>query len=93
MIGRIHRFFVNLIAARREEPGDDLLSALIAARDVDDRLGTRPAPPTRPRSVKLGSIDRAGPMTWSSCAPPCRHDRGKPAESLESGLELLVNGI
>ncbi|GGZ52201.1 cytochrome P450 family protein [Streptomyces bluensis] len=37
-IGRLHRFFVDLIAARREEPGDDLLSALIAARDVDDRL-------------------------------------------------------
>ncbi|MEV6592845.1 cytochrome P450 family protein [Streptomyces acidicola] len=38
VIGKIHRFFVDLVAARREEPGDDLLSALISARDVDDRL-------------------------------------------------------
>ncbi|UNO43508.1 cytochrome P450 [Streptomyces sp. MST-110588] len=37
-IDRIHRFLLALIAARRAEPGDDLLSALIAARDEGDRL-------------------------------------------------------
>ncbi|WP_448321751.1 cytochrome P450 [Streptomyces sp. CO7] len=31
-------YMTQLIAAKREEPSDDLLSALIAARDEDDRL-------------------------------------------------------
>ncbi|MCP2167915.1 cytochrome P450 family protein [Goodfellowiella coeruleoviolacea] len=34
----IQRFLVALIAARRAEPGEDLLSAWISARDEDDRL-------------------------------------------------------
>ncbi|MFJ8311684.1 MULTISPECIES: cytochrome P450 [unclassified Streptomyces] len=34
----IHRFLLDLVAARRAEPGDDLLSELIAARDEGDRL-------------------------------------------------------
>ncbi|MEH6379678.1 cytochrome P450 [Streptomyces sp. KLMMK] len=38
-VGRIHRFLLDLVAARRAAPGDDLLSALIAARDEGDRLG------------------------------------------------------
>ncbi len=29
---------VNLVAAKRAEPGDDMLSALVQARDADDRL-------------------------------------------------------
>ncbi|MFF3322695.1 cytochrome P450 [Streptomyces sp. NPDC002889] len=37
-IGRIHNFLIDLVADRRARPGDDLLSDLIAARDVDDRL-------------------------------------------------------
>ncbi|WKK24805.1 cytochrome P450 [Streptomyces olivoreticuli] len=37
-VDRIHRFLLGLVAARRAEPGDDLLSALIAARDEGDRL-------------------------------------------------------
>ncbi|WP_406503859.1 cytochrome P450 [Streptomyces sp. NBC_00212] len=37
-IGRIHRFLLDLVADRRAEPGDDLLSELIAARDEGDRL-------------------------------------------------------
>ncbi|MFF4186764.1 cytochrome P450 [Streptomyces sp. NPDC001691] len=37
-IGHIHRFLLDLVAARRAEPGDDLLSELIAARDEGDRL-------------------------------------------------------
>ena len=32
------RYFVALLAAKRREPGDDLLSALIAARDEEDSL-------------------------------------------------------
>jgi cytochrome P450 len=32
------RYFMALLAAKRREPGDDLLSALIAARDEEDRL-------------------------------------------------------
>jgi len=32
------RYFVALLAAKRREPGDDLLSALIAARDEEDGL-------------------------------------------------------
>ena len=32
------RYFTALLAAKRREPGDDLLSALIAARDEEDRL-------------------------------------------------------
>ncbi|QKV91049.1 cytochrome P450 [Streptomyces sp. NA02950] len=32
-IGNMLRFYTGLIAAKREEPGDDLLSGLIAARD------------------------------------------------------------
>ncbi|RLV10430.1 cytochrome P450 [Streptomyces griseocarneus] len=34
----IHRFLLDLVALRRARPGDDLLSALIAARDEGDRL-------------------------------------------------------
>ncbi|MFE3185023.1 cytochrome P450 [Streptomyces violascens] len=37
-IGHIHRFLLDLVAARRAEPGDDLLSELVAARDEGDRL-------------------------------------------------------
>ncbi|MEU2873389.1 cytochrome P450 [Streptomyces olivoreticuli] len=37
-VDRIHRFLLGLVATRRAEPGDDLLSALIAARDEGDRL-------------------------------------------------------
>ncbi|GHB52693.1 cytochrome P450 hydroxylase [Streptomyces cirratus] len=37
-IGRIHCFLIDLVAARRAAPGDDLLSDLIAARDEEDRL-------------------------------------------------------
>ena len=32
------RYFTALLAAKRDEPRDDVLSALIAARDEDDRL-------------------------------------------------------
>ncbi len=32
------RYFMDLIAAKRQEPSDDMLSALIAARDDEDRL-------------------------------------------------------
>lgn len=32
------RYFMTLLAAKRREPGDDLLSALIAARDEEDSL-------------------------------------------------------
>ncbi len=34
----VHRFLVDLVAQRRTQPGDDMLSDLIAARDEDDRL-------------------------------------------------------
>ena len=34
----LHRYLADLIAAKRSEPGDDLLSALIAVRDNEDRL-------------------------------------------------------
>ncbi len=37
-IGRIIRVLAGLIAAKRAEPADDLLSAMIAARDGADRL-------------------------------------------------------
>ncbi|GIE74097.1 hypothetical protein Aph02nite_00470 [Actinoplanes philippinensis] len=37
-IGAIHAYLQQLIAAKRAEPADDLLSALIAARDDGDRL-------------------------------------------------------
>ncbi|MFH8787980.1 cytochrome P450 family protein [Streptomyces roseoverticillatus] len=38
-VDRIHRFLLDLVAVRRAAPADDLLSALIAARDDGDRLG------------------------------------------------------
>ncbi|MEU2451213.1 cytochrome P450 [Streptomyces sp. NPDC012765] len=37
-IGQIHRYLVDLVARRRSDPGDDILSGLIAARDAEDRL-------------------------------------------------------
>ncbi|UWS69870.1 cytochrome P450 [Streptomyces noursei] len=37
-IDNIHQFLLRLVAERRREPGQDLLSALIAARDDHDRL-------------------------------------------------------
>ncbi|MFI9585969.1 hypothetical protein ACIHCQ_29945 [Streptomyces sp. NPDC052236] len=37
-IGNIHRHLVDLVASRRANPGDDILSGLIAARDEEDRL-------------------------------------------------------
>ena len=36
--GQLAGYFTELIAAKREQPGDDLMSALIAARDAQDRL-------------------------------------------------------
>ncbi|MFG2825687.1 cytochrome P450 [Kitasatospora sp. NPDC048365] len=38
-VGAMLAFFTQLIARKREQPGDDLLSALIAVRDEEDRLG------------------------------------------------------
>ncbi|WP_030378151.1 MULTISPECIES: cytochrome P450 family protein [unclassified Streptomyces] len=37
-VGRLLAFFTGLLADRRRRPGDDLLSALIAVRDEEDRL-------------------------------------------------------
>jgi cytochrome P450 len=37
-VGNIYRYFAGLIARKREEPADDLMSALVAARDHEDRL-------------------------------------------------------
>ena len=37
-IGAMLAFFAGLIESKRSEPGDDLVSDLIAARDEDDRL-------------------------------------------------------
>ena len=37
-VAQIIRLLAGLIAAKREQPGDDLLSAMIAARDGADRL-------------------------------------------------------
>ena len=37
-VGAMLRFVVGLVGSRRANPGDDLLSALLAARDHDDRL-------------------------------------------------------
>jgi cytochrome P450 len=37
-LGQLRAYLTDLIAAKRAAPADDLLSALIAARDEDDRL-------------------------------------------------------
>ncbi|MFI6688548.1 cytochrome P450 [Streptomyces sp. NPDC050485] len=37
-LGELSQYILGLIAKRRAEPGEDLMSALIEARDVDDRL-------------------------------------------------------
>ncbi|WP_405466945.1 cytochrome P450 [Streptomyces jietaisiensis] len=37
-VGRLLAFFTGLLADRRRQPGDDLLSALVAVRDEEDRL-------------------------------------------------------
>jgi len=37
-VGNIYRYFADLIAHKRAEPADDLMSALVAARDDEDRL-------------------------------------------------------
>lgn len=37
-VGTIHAYLRSLLAAKRADPGDDLLSAMIAARDDGDRL-------------------------------------------------------
>jgi cytochrome P450 len=36
--GQLRSYLAGLIAAKRAEPGDDLMTALIAARDRDDKL-------------------------------------------------------
>ncbi|RCG22840.1 cytochrome P450 [Sphaerisporangium album] len=38
-VANMARFLQDLVASKRAAPGDDLLSAMIAARDEDDRLG------------------------------------------------------
>ncbi|KAA9166515.1 cytochrome P450 [Amycolatopsis acidicola] len=38
MFGVAHQYVVSLVARKRENPGDDVTSALIAARDGHDRL-------------------------------------------------------
>ncbi|MFS8103567.1 cytochrome P450 [Lentzea alba] len=35
---KLHAYFTDLVAKRRAEPADDLISALVAARDNEDRL-------------------------------------------------------
>jgi cytochrome P450 len=35
---RLHAYFTGLVAAKRREPGEDLVSALISSRDGDGRL-------------------------------------------------------
>ena len=40
-LGQLAGYFTTLIAAKRAEPADDLMSALIAARDEQDRLSER----------------------------------------------------
>ncbi|MGW1517644.1 cytochrome P450 family protein [Streptomyces sp. NPDC002287] len=37
-VREVHRFLVELVAARRAAPGEDVLSGLVAARDAGDRL-------------------------------------------------------
>jgi cytochrome P450 len=37
-VGNIYRYFTGLVVSKRVTPGDDLMSALIAARDDEDRL-------------------------------------------------------
>ncbi|GAA3437748.1 cytochrome P450 [Kutzneria kofuensis] len=34
----MQKFLLDLVAARRDDPGDDLLSAIISARDDDERM-------------------------------------------------------
>lgn len=38
-LGRMHDYLAGLIAQRRIQPADDLLSALVAAKDNDEQLG------------------------------------------------------
>jgi len=38
LLGQLAGYFAELVAARRAEPVDDLLGALVLARDADDRL-------------------------------------------------------
>jgi cytochrome P450 len=40
-LGELGEYFIKLIAAKRAEPGDDLMTALIAARDEGDRLSEK----------------------------------------------------
>jgi len=37
-VTKLHAYFTDLVAKRRAHPTDDLMSALVAARDNDDRL-------------------------------------------------------
>jgi cytochrome P450 len=37
-VAALHQFMVDLVAEKRRQPGDDLLSALITVRDAGDRL-------------------------------------------------------
>lgn len=37
-VAEVHAFLVALITSKRDEPGDDILSAIVAARDDEDRL-------------------------------------------------------
>ncbi|MFF8814751.1 cytochrome P450 family protein [Streptomyces pactum] len=58
-VGRMLRFYTGLIATKRADPGDDLLSALIAVRDDPSAAAADPAGPGP--SGSSGPDGRPGP--------------------------------
>ncbi|MEB3367954.1 cytochrome P450 [Saccharopolyspora mangrovi] len=89
-IDRMNDYIAGLIAQRRVEPADDLITGLIAARDEQDKL-------TEDEMVRLvAGILVAGHETTASQIPNCLHvllTHPEQLERLRADLDLIPSAV